>query len=223
MSKRRGGKASRGTGGKLRRTGLKSRGRINRRTQPAGRKTRSSLEKARARSRSKAKAQATAKVKRQAERQARVQAQKQKRQAGNFRRVQNARRRQQVENRRNRRIAGIGAAGAAGAVIGSRAGRVPQPRRRTVNQNPRNVGGLSSELQMQMDSVQRQYAQLEAEAQMSGVYEDIGRMDSQLTELALELDELESRGFVRVTFSSKWMYNSLDYKCLTLSHYKCTS
>ena len=196
MSKRRGGSASRRTGGKLRRTGLKTKGRINRRSQPAGRKVRSSLETARARSRSRAKAQAKARAKRQAERQAEARAQKQKRQANQFRRIQNARRRQQVENRRNRRIAGVGAAAAAGAVIGSRAGRVPQPRRRTVNQNPRNTGSISPELQLQMDNVQQQYAQLEAEAQLSGVYEDMGRIDSQLTELALELDELESRGFV---------------------------
>ena len=222
MSSRRGG-SGRKTGGKLRRAGLKTKGRINRRSQPAGRKVRSSLKKARASARratvpgkrtgSKNRPAAqrrttprpSAKLKREAKKAAA---------ANEFRRIQNGRRRKQVQAQRRRRMAGLGAAGAAAVgagVVASRAGRVQRPRRRTVGSAPAG-GSLSAELQAQLNSVQSQYAQLESEAQLSDVYEDIGRIDAQLVELSIELDELESRGFVHgasiddriETFDKRW-------------------
>ena len=207
MSKRKGG-------GRVRRSSaVKSRGRINRTIEPSGRKVRSSLKTARTKARQASIERATraARAGRIAPNVARrPAAQPAKRQANEFRRIQNARRQRRVLSRQQRRAAAVGAA-AAGAVVGSRPGQVARPRRRQVNTGAAG-GNLTPELQQAMSSVQSQYAQLEAEAQLSEVYEDIGRMDAQLTELSIELDELESRGYVHGAsiddrielFSEKW-------------------
>ena len=209
MSKRRGGKRVE------RRSAVKSRGRINRTIEPSGRKVRSGLRTARENSRRAAIERATraAKAGRVAPNVVRRPAAKPvARQANDFRRIQNARRQRQVAARQRRRAAALGGAAVVGAAVaGSRAGQVARPRRRSVGTAPAG-GNLTPELQQAMSAVQSQYSQLEAEAQLSGVYEDIGRMDAQLTELSLELDELESRGYVHGAslddrielFADKW-------------------
>jgi hypothetical protein len=51
------------------------------------------------------------------------------------------------------------------------------------------------ELQMQINALFDRYASLEAEAQMSDIYDAIGRMDNRLVELPMTLENLRTRGF----------------------------
>ncbi len=53
-----------------------------------------------------------------------------------------------------------------------------------------------NQLQMQFDNVRWRFSSLEASAQLSDVYQAIGHLDSRLTQLPLELNELRSRGYV---------------------------
>lgn len=53
-----------------------------------------------------------------------------------------------------------------------------------------------NQLQMQFDNVRWRFSSLEASAQLSDVYQAIGHLDSRLTQLPLELNQLRSRGYV---------------------------
>ncbi|RMG91088.1 MAG: hypothetical protein D6706_18570 [Chloroflexi bacterium] len=56
--------------------------------------------------------------------------------------------------------------------------------------------GVDESLQARISDVQSTFTRLEAEAQLGGIYESIGRIDTQLTELPLVLETLHTRGFV---------------------------
>ena len=51
-------------------------------------------------------------------------------------------------------------------------------------------------LQMQLDSIRRQFSAQEASAQLGDVYQAIGHLDSRLTQLPFELNELRRRGYI---------------------------
>lgn len=54
----------------------------------------------------------------------------------------------------------------------------------------------NAELQAQIDGIDRKFDSLESEAQLTSIYDAIGRFDAKLTELPFELEALRDRGYV---------------------------
>lgn len=54
----------------------------------------------------------------------------------------------------------------------------------------------SPEIQEQVNDIQEQYANLEEKAQLSNIYQAIGKLDAKLVELPFELEKLRDRGYV---------------------------
>ncbi|MCA9938888.1 MAG: hypothetical protein KC418_09610 [Anaerolineales bacterium] len=52
------------------------------------------------------------------------------------------------------------------------------------------------QLQMELSMVRQRFSSLEAAAQLSDLYQAIGHLDSRLTQLPLELNELRNRGYI---------------------------
>lgn len=75
----------------------------------------------------------------------------------------------------------------------------PPPRRPGAARRPavnRAAGGVTPELKQRFDSVQRQFTQLEGDAQLAALYTAVGNIDARLVSLPNKLDELRSRGYV---------------------------
>lgn len=89
----------------------------------------------------------------------------------------------------------IVAAGAAAAVTA--AATAAAPTAATTATTATSAAAMErNQLQMQFDNVRWRFSSLEASAQLSDVYQAIGHLDSRLTQLPLELNELRSRGYV---------------------------
>jgi hypothetical protein len=66
----------------------------------------------------------------------------------------------------------------------------------TSNRQRRTIRSFSPEIQAQIDSVKREFGQLEGQAELTHVHEAIGRIEERLAEYPADLKGLERRGFL---------------------------
>lgn len=99
-------------------------------------------------------------------------------------------RRTSLNQRMRRAAVGGAAAGAAAATVAT----LPRVRRRNIRASV--PAELSAEDRAAVERVQRAFNNLEGRAQMSAIYDDIGEIESGLTQLTLELGDLRERGYI---------------------------